>query len=276
MNRTGAMTVAKDEEATIAFVVGAALPYVDHYVFVDTGSSDRTLEIVNAIFHEDIQGGKLTVLSMDIGIEIWKAREAALEVLRLNNIDFFIKLDGDDVCHDEFIEEAIVGPMQWPVDKVNNVWVPSHELYQYQAQTSTEWLLGIQNENVRFYEMTKHQGHPFVYACPSRIQNVHGAYAAGNWRDETQGLAPEGIYHKVQRGEARWDRKLTIHYGWARPMEEKWAKAYIRYGDKLHWSERIEQLHLHPHHILRGLIPFADHPKIFDRLGSQVLELIQE
>ena len=274
MNRTGVMTVARDEEATIAFVIGAALPHVDHYTYIDTGSKDNSLKIVNTLFDKEIKDGKLSVVDFPIGIEIYRAREIALANLRDAGIDFFFVLDGDDVCFDKTIAQAVAGPCQSPIDQVNNIWVPSFELYQYKAETSKEWLAGIQKKDLKFYEMTKHQGQFYVYARPTRIQNVHDAYAKGNWTDESNGLTPEGVFHKVARAEARWDVKLSAHYGWARPMAEKRAKAAIRYGDRSRWTERIEKLHEHPHHILRGLIPFANHPEIFSRLGKQVMELL--
>jgi len=274
MNRTGVMTVARNEEATIAFVIGAALPHVDHYVFIDTGSDDKTVQIVMTLFGRAIQSGKLSILIMPVGLAIWQAREKALEILRENYIDFFFILDGDDVCYDTTIVEAVNGPCQYPISSINNIWVPSFELYQHKAETSREWLSSIMNHTLPIFEMTKHLGHHHIYARPTRIQNVHDAYAKGNWVDESNGLTPEGVFHNKIRGEVKWNVKLSAHYGWARPMQEKRAKANIRYGSKAHWTERIEKLHEAPYCIQRGLITFNNHPEIFGRIGNQVMEIL--
>jgi hypothetical protein len=275
MSKVGAMTVAKNDEATIAFVIGATLPYVDHYIYFDTGSTDRSMRIVQELFKSEIAAGKLGVYQKDVGTAIWQARQLALGELQLQDIDFFLKLDGDDVCYDRWIREVSVR-CQFKTDEINNVWVGARELYQWKAETSVEWLTRLLDKSNQFYEMTKHNSQHYDYGCPSRIQNTHDAYAKGNWCDESQGKGAEGIYHNVSRGETRWNVPLVAHYGWARPMKEKQAKAAVRYGEKKDWSERVQDLHQHPHHLLRGLIKFDEHPEIFRRLGPKVLELLKE
>lgn len=276
MNRIGVMTVAKNEEATIAFTIGAALPHVDHYVYVDTGSDDMSLRLVYTLFDRQIKAGQLSVRHVDIGpdIEIWRARELALSTLKQNDIDFFLVLDGDDVCYRDKITNFCGFLSTMDVEEVNNIWAPSHELYQWQASTTAHWITGILEGYGQFYEMTKFNGAPHTYARPTRAQNLHDAFATGQWTDESRGKTPEGIFHSVARGDARYGAKLSAHYGWARPNAEQERKAILRWGDRPNWNPRVNQLHLEPHRSSRGLESFTHHPEIFQEIGNRVMDLI--
>ena len=53
--KIGALTVARDEEATIIYTIASLLPFVDHYVVIDTGSIDRTVVLIKKIFKDELK-----------------------------------------------------------------------------------------------------------------------------------------------------------------------------------------------------------------------------
>jgi hypothetical protein len=271
VRQIGAFTVGKDEDFVLPFTIGALLPHVDHYLYVDTGSTDQTEAVLQAVFPEEIASGKLEIAKIDFGdLQMSIARNHALDHLRNRGYEFCIKLDADQVLYDDravaLAEAARVLPQAY------TTWTClAKELYQYQAETPQEWFAAIQARE-SFFQMTRHENRPHVFCFPQIILRLRGALATGKWTDETQGKRPEGIYYDEPGLEGFDQVPSFAHYGWARPNDRQRAKAIVRYGpDPSKWSARVGRLH---HTGSAGLVPFITHPQVFRRLMPQVKQVV--
>jgi glycosyltransferase involved in cell wall biosynthesis len=263
--KIAAMTVCYNEESTIAFTVSSCLSIFDLTVVIDTGSTDYTTDLIETIFAEDILNGKLILV--EIGrLKDWDisvARNKALEIIRENNCDYFIKADGDEVFYfrdgiDIYNLVDTVFPNATTINLLHN------ELYQDSAKTTTDWLSKVKFDTScngtagSFWKMTKG-----IYE-QTKIFKVEGAISMGKWTDEAKGLPAEGIRYSYNPSSAHiYDKPYSAHYGWARPVDKKIEKAKVWRGPDgnnkgIEVEDRINNLFKTK---TRDLVPFADHPE---------------
>ena len=264
--RVGVMTCALDEVACAAFAVGALVGLVDRYVFVDTGSTDGTAELIEELYEREIGDGRLVVerLSPLEDHDVSIARTRALELLRDADIDTFLKVDADDIFYDSGARQ-LVGIARTQPPTVTHVACRNHELYQWELIETREWLEALLAGRDAFWEMGITPSHDRSYA-------VAGAYATGKWGDEAAQRAPEGIVHDRPGARLTTDSVLAAHYGWARPVARKREKIAAWYGDPDH-DPRVDRLHL----VDEPRTPrqrFRDHPEVIARQVGPVLDWI--
>ncbi len=108
----GLVMIVKDEEAVIERALRSAKPWISRYVIVDTGSTDKTKEIIRAVM-SDISG--LLIDRPWVNFEV--NRTEALEACR-GQMDWAIMLDADDNLAGD-----VPGPAVWQGlgDKVDGV-----------------------------------------------------------------------------------------------------------------------------------------------------------
>lgn len=82
--------ILKDEEATIAKTLGTVLPYIDRWLILDTGSTDRTPEIVKQTL-----ASKPGALHEAPFVDFSTSRNHALELCG-DDTEFILWLDADD------------------------------------------------------------------------------------------------------------------------------------------------------------------------------------
>lgn len=254
-HKVGAMTCCWNEEATIAFTVGSLLPHVDHYVVADTGSTDKTVELLETIFAKELESGKLILLKCekrdDWDISIPK--NAIIERLRELECDYFIRLDGDDVFYDKGAREAVKAAREMP-EGVTAYTLNHWELYQNEAATTRDWLELVSLQVDGTFELSSRfqngfwcmrmppGANPTMSGYPHRFDGSYGhariyrcrdAVSMGKWTDEAWHRGPgEDIGHPGARRDCRGNHDETIvHYGWARPMEKKLTKGAIWSGE---------------------------------------------
>ena len=90
MSRVGLVMIVKDEEAVIERALQSAKPFISTYVIVDTGSTDRTKEIIQRVF-SDISGKILDRPWVSFGHN----RSEALALCD-GHMDWMIMMDADD------------------------------------------------------------------------------------------------------------------------------------------------------------------------------------
>ena len=266
--RVGVMTCALDEVACAAFTVGAFVDLVDLYVFVDTGSVDGTPELVRSLYARAVSGDRLVVEQLgplpDHDISI--ARNRALDILRERGIDYFLKIDADDVFY-EAGAARLVALARDVTGDVTHVSCSNHELYQWEAEDTREWLDCIRLRRPVFWEM------PFL-PSHERIFAVAGAQAHGKWGDEAAGLPAEGIAYTRPAVHVDTGELLAAHYGWARPVKRKREKLSAWCGDP-NGDPRVDRLHLEDDW-RRPRELFDHHPEVFDRHMGQVIAWLEE
>lgn len=253
MTKLGVMMIGLNEQVTAGAALYSAMDHADFGVYIDTGSDDKTIEIMEVLCKNYIDAGMIHIEKMDIGPELsmHKARTRAFEILQSKGMDYFLKLDADEICYKESM--AWTRQLMNSMDpSVTSVWFPGHELYQYDAEDGVEWCENIMAQR-DFYEMTD-QAYGKRWLC-----RMKDCFFEGNWTDESRGKKPEGLRYP-RLNDRRAGRVLLAHYGWARPNDEQRAKAVLRYGEQKDWNPRVDRLHREPWCTERRLRVFKNHP----------------
>ena len=264
--KIGALTPVWNEEATIVFCIASLIEYVDHYVVVDSGSTDNTLMLIKKMFAEELKSGKLRLIEYGAlpDFDISKPKNAGIAALKEAGCDYFIRLDADDVFYAEGAQKAVEIARVLTPD-VTMFCINHWELYQYKLKTTREWLDGIEadvsgNDGYwaagRFMCLRIPPGaDPRPHMFPkrfegsyghARIYKTQGAVSVGKWTDEAWGLGPgEDIAHpgmkKVCIGNTE---EWIVHYGWARPMDKKLSKMKVWEGEgKERQDPRVDTIH---------------------------------
>lgn len=266
--KIGGLTPCWNEEATIAFCVGSLLPYVDHYVVVDSGSTDKTLPLLRRLFKDEIDSGKLVIIEYGPleDFDISKPKNTAIAKLKELGCDYFIRLDADDIFYNKGAAQAVEVARSLNSD-VTMFCINHWELYQYLFDTTDNWLSAIledlddvennlQRANPNFLCLRIPPGaDPRPHMFPkrfegsyghARIYKTDGAVSMGKWTDEAWGKGPgEDIGHpglrKVCIGNTE---EWIVHYGWARPMQKKLAKMKVWEGEgKERQDPRVDSIH---------------------------------
>ncbi len=249
--KIGGLTPCWNEEATIVFCVASLLPYVDHYVVVDSGSTDRTLPLLKTIFANELASGKLILIEYGPleDFDISKPKNLAIQKLRDLGCERFIRLDADDVFYDAAAKNAVETAKRLPLD-ITLYTINHWELYQNVAATTVDFMQNIRSDIAaipsdvtRFWCLRMPPGaNPTQSGYPNRfdgsygharIYKTDGAVSMGKWTDEAKGIGPgEDIHHpgmyRICKG--NHDEGI-VHYGWARPMDKKLNKGKIWNGE---------------------------------------------
>lgn len=237
MNRVGVMICALNEALTIAFVIEPWLGKADLVVYVDTGSTDGTWELVHTLFAKHIADGALLPLRAHCpNYEVWRARQAAIDAMNEAHMHFSIKIDADDAFYDNGVDNLLEVTRQAGSD-VTHVSCQNFELYQWEVRDDLAWLDAISTRRDIFWHM------PFAPRHRRATRIDRGAYARGAWVDEARTGDPEGIVVPEAAREVEAVGILGAHYGWAKPVERKERKMQIWYGDP-QGDPRVNTLHL--------------------------------
>lgn len=301
MRKVGGLTCCWNEEATIGFTIASLLPYVDCYVVVDTGSTDKTLEIIKTLFDRDLESGKLILIEYGFldDHDISKPKNKAIQILKEEGCYNFIRLDADDVFYKSGAEKAAKTARELPGD-VTLYTINHWELYQNSFNTTAEWLNGIFGDIIRLEEQNffclrippTYEGRFTGSYGHARIYRIDGAVSMGKWTDEAWGMGPgEDIGHpKCARKCIGDPSEDIVHYGWARPMNKKMNKNNIwTHGKDIDpRTTGIEEIYENipivnldrfnyglkywPRQII---FPFDAHPEVVISLLSKVREIIK-
>jgi hypothetical protein len=276
------MTIAKDEELTLAFTVGALVNHIDLYVVIDTGSRDRSVLTLHRLFPREISAGALVIIETSVGNKVSKARNLALGMARERGCTHVVKMDADDVLYDAGAARLVNTIRSMPAD-TQLVWVPQWELVQGSWEDSAAWLRAVASDikrrrreeeeeeeeeagvlpQQRFYRLTHMAfGHDRVYALTEDLE------ARGRWDDEYHGRRAESLYHTAP---GRFvfllsHRPLIAHYGWARPLRRLREKT--RAWD-MGWHGRMPDALTN-----KTYAPFTHHPEVVARLVDRLAQIL--
>ena len=271
MRKIAGITPVWNEEACVVFALASLLPYVDFYVLVDSGSTDKTLPLVRHFFDKEITSGKLVILEHDLpkGFDISIPKNAAIDVIREAGFSHMIRLDGDDVFYKDGAKKTVEIARDISTN-VTKYTVNHWELYQYKAKTTLDFLNAInsdfelsgafgpetlQPEDPNFMCLRIPPGfdprpemHPKRHEGSyghARIYRVDGAVSKGRWHEETFGNPGDDIYYERENIKgAGGDSDWIVHYGWARPLDKKMEKAKVWVGEgKEEEDIRVNRIH---------------------------------
>jgi len=132
--KVGLVMIVKNEESIIERALLSAIPFITNYVIVDTGSTDKTKEIITRIL-KDISGIIYDRPWVDFGTN----RTEALALCK-NHMDWAIMLDADDNLAGE-----VPPPELWALQQVDGfslriqhgvIWHQRVQIFR----TSADWI----------------------------------------------------------------------------------------------------------------------------------------
>lgn len=157
--------LVKNEENFVWFAINSILDYVDKIIVWDTGSMDKTVEIIKAINSPKISFEEKG--SVD-PYEFAKLRE---EMIKMTNTDWIFILDGDEIWSEAAIEEIIC-----LIDKYGN----SKDLIVSPAKMLIGDIYHYQEKRAGKYKIKEKMGHFNVRA----IRNFEDLHVKGYFGNE--------------------------------------------------------------------------------------------
>src|SRR3989344_7953645 len=156
-----AHTLVKNEERYLWYAVMSVIDYVDKILLWDTGSSDKTVEIIREI--QKIKGDKIDfkeVGSVDPE-QFTKVRQQMLEV---TESDWFMIVDGDEVWWEESIKK-VVNTIQTEDKSLETIVSPYYnvigDIFHYQEERAGR------------YKIDNKEGHFNIRAIKRGIEGLH-------------------------------------------------------------------------------------------------------
>ncbi len=164
--------VVKNEDRFIWYALNSVLPYVDKVIIFDTGSTDKTVEIINSFADERI---KFQSIEIKEAKDIGRLRQQQIEE---TNTPWFWIVDGDEIYHSSLCKE-IVNIVRKEGKNLEGIVVGRYDLLGD--------VYHFQDESVGKYNLFDRQGH-FVLRLINK-ENIAGLHV--------EGLYPyEGYYDK--------------------------------------------------------------------------------
>lgn len=162
--------IVHNEENFIWYAVMSVIDYVDKILIWDSGSTDKTVEIIREVIKE--KGDKIEFKEIGVlnKIDFTKMRQAQLE---RSHCDWILVLDGDEVWWNDSIKRVVdlVKTKGKEIDAiVNPFYNMVGDIYHYQS------------EDAGRYEIAGRRGHLTIRAFNRRIPGLH---LAGPYGEET-------------------------------------------------------------------------------------------
>lgn len=179
-NQITAHMVVKNEDRFIWYAISSVLPYVGRFLIFDTGSTDKTVDIINSF------GSKRIEFQSKIAEDAKDISDLRQEQIEKTESDWFWMVDGDEVYTKSLCKE-IIEAVEKDGKKLEGIVVGRYDLlgdiYHYQ------------DESVGTYDLFGRQGH-FVLRLINK-KNIPGLHM--------EGVYPyESYYDK--------DRQEVIHH----------------------------------------------------------------
>lgn len=156
-----ANTVVNNEENFVWFSIMSVIDFVDKVVVWDTGSDDKTVEIIKEI--KKIKGDK--IIFEEVGpvnkFQFTKMRQFMLDQ---SKCDWILILDGDEIWWNDSIKK-VVKEIKIKGDKIDGIVVPMNvavgDIYHFQEEKAGQ------------YQLLGKKGHLSLRAINRHIRGLH-------------------------------------------------------------------------------------------------------
>ena len=162
-------TLVKNEEKWIWYSLMSVIPYIDCALIWDTGSTDKTVEIINEV----IKRYPKKIIFKEVGdIDPQKFTKIRQEMLEETHADWFVVLDGDEIWWEESIQKLVeaIGNLG---EKYESIVVPNilplGDIFHYQESTAG------------MYELAGRKGHYALRAVNRNIPGLKSDKPHGTW-----------------------------------------------------------------------------------------------
>jgi len=157
--------LVKNEENFIWFAINSVIDYVDKLLVWDTGSTDKTVEIIKTIKNSKIDFTEKGTVTPEGFAQLRS------EMIKVTDTDWILVLDGDEIWLKEGIEELINLINKFKDIKdliVSPVKMLIGDIYHYQEEKAGQ------------YKIKKRTGHLNIRA----IRNLNGLQVKGSFPNE--------------------------------------------------------------------------------------------
>jgi glycosyltransferase involved in cell wall biosynthesis len=156
--------LVRNEEKWIWFALMSVINHVDKILVWDTGSTDKTIEIVKSIKNPKIEFKEYGSVTKETYPQ---ARQA---MLKATKADWLFILDGDEIWTDKGIKQ-VCDEIQEIGDEIESIVVKTinflGDVYHYQEEQAGK------------YQIAGHKGHLNLRAMNLKIPGLHAAGAHG-------------------------------------------------------------------------------------------------
>lgn len=154
-------TIVKNEDRYLWFAVKSVIDYLDKILIWDTGSNDKTVQIINLLQKEYLK--KIEFIKYGY-VDAYKFTKARQEMLDQTKSDWFVIVDGDEVWWEDSIKK-ITETIQKKGEKLDLIVVPHYnivgDIYHYQEETGAN------------YKIDNRKGHINIRAINRKIPGLH-------------------------------------------------------------------------------------------------------
>src|SRR5258708_6507251 len=163
-----AHVLVKNEENFIWYSVMSVINYVDRVMIWDTGSTDRTLEIIGKI--EQNGNGKVLVKKLDL--KYFDEGQIRQEMLDETKSDWFVVLDGDEIWWEDSIRK-VTQFVKEQGDNYESIVVPT--------TNSVGDIFHYQEEQAGRYRLAGRVGHLAIRVINKNIPGLSSLDEHGVW-----------------------------------------------------------------------------------------------
>lgn len=156
-----ANTIICNEENFIWFAIMSVVDFVDRVLVYDTGSTDKTVEIIRKI--REIKGDKVDFKEVG-SIDKFEFPKVRQKMLDYSDCDWILILDGDEIWWEKSIKR-LVGEINNRGNKIDGIVVPMvvpvGDIYHFQEEVAGK------------YELLDRRGHLSLRAINKNISGLH-------------------------------------------------------------------------------------------------------
>ncbi len=156
-----ANTIVNNEENFIWFALMSVIDFVDQILVYDTGSTDKTVEIIKEIQKNKKNKIILKEVGQSDGNEFPKLRQKMLDE---SKCDWIIVLDGDEIWWENSIKK-LINKINKEGNKIEGIIVP--------MIVSVGDIYHLQEENAGQYNLLGRRGHLSLRAINKKISGLH-------------------------------------------------------------------------------------------------------
>lgn len=161
MMKIWANTIVHNEENFIWFSIMSVVDYVDKILVWDTGSTDKTVEIIKKI--RETAGDKVDFKEAG-AVDKFQFPKVRQKMLEQSECDWILILDGDEIWWEDSIKK-ITGEIQEKGDKIESIavpyFVPAGDIYHRQEEEAGK------------YQILGRKGHLSLRALSKKIPGLH-------------------------------------------------------------------------------------------------------
>lgn len=154
-------TIVKNEERYLWFSVTSVIDYLDKLLLWDTGSTDKTPDIIELL--KEKYPDKIEVRKYGY-VDAYGFTKARQEMLSQTKSDWFVIVDGDEVWWEDSIKK-ITETIEEKGDELDLIITPHYnivgDIYHYQEDLGAN------------YEIDKKKGHINIRAINRKIPGLH-------------------------------------------------------------------------------------------------------